>query len=414
MKFTCDYATLVENLSDISTVAEDSMLKDDTKNVIFKFDADGTVTLLGIVPQMLIFKRFIEKDKYRLEFSDAEKEGFQTQINNGGVASSLYFQIKSKELTGFLNSYKSVRRTQVDEVSLETTDKGAIRCTVLERDKDEDGYVAEDAKKHLSYWSFNNIPLRQNQMADITIKAPEEQLISVDNRFINLYTKNLVPIMQSGGTNLYSFLACGSDYIVAFDNAFTVLMANNQEGFKDVFSNMRLSYRAVSFMDKVIAVNQDILVCKTEKHLYFKTANSEAFISYDTKLPDYAAYANAYKKDHAVVLDRIYVKDILKRLALVNESIEVTINPELNIVNLKNSKFSQDIEIMSAKAMEEMGTIHFKIAPDKLNACIIGNDAEFNFDVRIYFTRQPDGKKIAIIFTDGTGAWFSVVRVNTY
>lgn len=65
MKFTCDYATLVENLSDISTVAEDSMLKDDTKNVIFKFDVDGTVTLLGIVPQMLIFKRFIEKDKYR-------------------------------------------------------------------------------------------------------------------------------------------------------------------------------------------------------------------------------------------------------------------------------------------------------------------------------------------------------------
>ena len=413
MKFTCDYATLVENISDIATVAEDSMLKDETKNVIFKFDADGTVTLLGIVPQMLIFKRFIERDKYRLDFSAEENERFQEQINNGGVASSLYFQIKSKELTGFLNSYKSVRRTQVDEVSLEVTDRGAIRCTVLEREKDEDGYVGEDAKQHLSFWSFNNIPIKQNQLVDITIKAPEQQLVSIDNRVINLYTKNLVPIMQNGGTNLYSFLTCGDDYIVAFDNAFTVLMANNQEGFKDVFSNMRLSYRAVSFMDKIIAVNQDILVCKTEKHLYFKTVNSEAFISYDTKLPDYAPYANAYQKDHAIVLDRIYIKDILKRLSLVNESIEVTINPELNVVNLKNSKFSQDIDIMSAKAMEEMGVVHFKIAPDKLNSCIIGNDAEFNYDVRIYFTRQPNGK-VAIIFTDGTGAWFSVVRVSTY
>lgn len=413
MKFTCDYTTLVSNLADISTVAEDTMLKDDTKNVIFKFDADGKVTLLGIVPQMLIFKRFIESDMYRLEFSDAEKENFQNQINNGGVASSLYFQIKSKELTGFLNSYKSVRRTQVEEVSFEITERGAIRCTVLEKDKDEEGYVADDAKVHLSYWSFNSIPIKQNQMMDITIKAPEQQLVSVDNRMINLYTKNLLPIMQSGGTNLFSYLACGSDYIVAFDNAFTVLMNNNQEGFKDVFSNMRLSYRAVSFMDKIIAVNEDILVCKTDHHIYFKTNNSEAFISYDTKLPDYKAYAETYKKDHAIVLDRIYIKDILKRLALVNESIEVTVNPELNIVNLKNSKFTQDIEIMTSKAMDEMGTIHFKIAPDKLNSCIIGNDAEFNFDVRIYFTVQPNGK-VAVIFTDGTGTWFSVVRVSTY
>lgn len=413
MKFTCDYTTLVSNLADISTVAEDTMLKDDTKNVIFKFDADGKVTLLGIVPQMLIFKRFIESDMYRLEFSDAEKENFQNQINNGGVASSLYFQIKSKELTGFLNSYKSVRRTQVEEVSFEITERGAIRCTVLEKDKDEEGYVADDAKVHLSYWSFNSIPIKQNQMMDITIKAPEQQLVSVDNRMINLYTKNLLPIMQSGGTNLFSYLACGSDYIVAFDNAFTVLMNNNQEGFKDVFSNMRLSYRAVSFMDKIIAVNEDILVCKTDHHIYFKTNNSEAFISYDTKLPDYKAYAETYKKDHAIVLDRIYIKDILKRLALVNESIEVTVNPELNIVNLKNSKFTQDVEIMNSKAMDEMGTIHFKIAPDKLNSCIIGNDAEFNFDVRIYFTVQPNGK-VAVIFTDGTGTWFSVVRVSTY
>lgn len=413
MKFTCDYTTLVSNLADISTVAEDTMLKDDTKNVIFKFDADGKVTLLGIVPQMLIFKRFIESDMYRLEFSDAEKENFQNQINNGGVATSLYFQIKSKELTGFLNSYKSVRRTQVEEVSFEITERGAIRCTVLEKDKDEEGYVADDAKVHLSYWSFNSIPIKQNQMMDITIKAPEQQLVSVDNRMINLYTKNLLPIMQSGGTNLFSYLACGSDYIVAFDNAFTVLMNNNQEGFKDVFSNMRLSYRAVSFMDKIIAVNEDILVCKTDHHIYFKTNNSEAFISYDTKLPDYKAYAETYKKDHAIVLDRIYIKDILKRLALVNESIEVTVNPELNIVNLKNSKFTQDIEIMTSKAMDEMGTIHFKIAPDKLNSCIIGNDAEFNFDVRIYFTVQPNGK-VAVIFTDGTGTWFSVVRVSTY
>lgn len=414
MKFTCDYLNLVQNLSDISTVAEDSMLKEEAKNIIFKFDSDGSVTLLGIVPQMLIFKRFVERDKYRLEFTDTENQNFQAQLNESGVASSLYFQLKSKELTSFLNSYKSVRRTQVDEVTFEITDRGAIRCTVLEREKDDDGYVSDDAKQHLSHWVFNNIPIRQNQLPDITITAPDGELVSVDNRCINLYTKNLVPIMQSGSTNLYSSLACGEDYIVAFDGAFTALMANNQEGFKDVFSNMCLSYRAVSFMDKVIAVNEDILVCKSDRHLYFKTSNSEAFITYTTNLPAYKAYADAFKKDHAVVLDRIYIKDILKRLSLVNESIEVTVDPETNLVNLKNSKFSQDVEILSSKAMDELGKIRYKIAPDKLTSCIIGNDAEFNYDVRIYFSRQSDGKKIAIIFTDGTGAWFSVLRANTY
>lgn len=413
MKFTCDYATLVSNLADVSTVVDDTLLKEDMKNIIFKFDNTGDVTLLGIVPQMLIFKRSIDKSMYRVEFTDAEKQVFEQQIQTGGVALPLYFQLKSKELTGFLNSYKSVRRTQVEEVTLEINERGNIRCTVLEKEKDEDGYVADDAKAHLSYWIFNNIPIKPSMMNDISLKAPEAELLGVDSRAINLYTKNLFPIMQSGGTNLYSYMTFGEDYVVAFDNAFTALMLNNVEGFRDVFSNIRLSYRAISFMDKIIAVCETISVCKTDHHIYFRTDDSEAFITYDTKLPDYSPYANAYVKDHAIVLDRVYIKDILKRLSLVNESIEFTINPETNTVNMKNSKFSQDVEIIQQKAMEEMGTLHFKIAPDKLNASIIGNDVDFPSDVRVYFAKQPNGKT-AVIFTDSTGTWFSVVRVSTY
>lgn len=392
MKLICNYDTLISNVVEVATVTDDSLLKDDAKNIIFQFR--GTqVTLLGIAPQTITLKRTLPVEGYHVEFAEGED-----------TTNPLYFQLRSKELISFLNTYKSTRRTQAQEVTLELNAQGAVRCTVLEVDKDD------ESKHHLSYWSFVNYPIKPNQLKEVNIDAPQVQLQVIDPRVINLYTKNLFPVMQAG-VSLYSNLVFGEDYVVAFDAAFTVLMANQDE-FKSVFGGVRLGYRSVAFIDKIIAPCDDIRACRTDRHIYICTPNSEVFISYDAKLPDYTAYASIYKKDHAIVLDRVYIKDIIKRLSLVNENIEVIVNPETNMVTLRNSKFSQDIEIMQTKAMSELGVLRFKIAPDKLNAGIIGNDADFPSDVRMYFVEQ--GNKVAVIFTDSTGAWFTVVRVNTY
>lgn len=393
MKLICTYNSLVSNLADVAGVVEDQMLNDDMKNAIFKLESkDGLskVTLIGAT-QLITFRRELDANDFRLEFTEEEQ-----------ATGVVFFQIKSKELNGFLNSYKSSRRTTVEEVTFTFTERGKILCQVLEKDK------TEDERPYLSNWVFNNIPIKENMMPMINLVGADKT-VALNKANILLPTKTLLNVLTNV-TSLYGQMIVGEDYAVAFNPAFVTLMNNTmREG--GVFENIKLSYKALSFMDKVICTEDVVEVAKSEQHIYFKTSNSEAFVRYDTKLADYATYMDIFKKDYAVCVDRIFLKDILKRLSLVNEAIEVTIKPEENTVEFKNTKFQQEIPIIQQKDIAQFGTLTFKIMPDVLDKAIIGTDEEFGSYTFIYYCPQQGGKA-SIVFADDLTCWYSVVKVN--
>lgn len=415
LKFSCEYNELLTKLKDVSIVAEDALSNEDLKNIIFRFERGEDkvrVKLVG-VNQLITYRRAIEDDKYSVVIED------DTSGND-----VFYLQIKSKELISFLDSYKSVRKTHVEEVTFENDGTTLIRCSVLERDNDT-------GNPHISGWSFSNIGIKPNMIGNIELKNNSTELTCVPCRNILVHTRNLSPIMQNG-TNLYSNLQMDSEYVVAFNQAYTVLMRNVM-ALDGVLAGLKLSFRAVSFMDKIICndpINDDehstfneatgfdepydyVNISKTETHLYFQTKSGEAFIIYDTKLADYQTAAKMFVKEHAIVIDRIYLKDILKRLSLVNDMVEFYIQPSDGVVKLSNSKYSQDIPILQSKGLDSIGSVGFKIMPDILSKAIIGDDNEFSESTFVYYCPQPNGSAI-IAFADDSGSWFSIVRVNTH
>lgn len=393
MKVTFNYEGLLQNLIDLSLVVEDVMSSDDMKNVIFKFTKDS-ISLVGI-NQLVTFKRELPSDIYRLEISDEELKD--------GVA---YIQVKSKEIIGYLSSYKSLRRTEVEEVELNLVNNLTIVCKVAERD-------LENGQTYLSSYNFNNIPIKPNIINNINLSAPEDiesEVVPMVN--ILFHTRNMLPIMKND-TGLFGQLVFGEDgVVVAFSAAFTTFMQNK---LPSSFSGIKLSYRAISFIDKIFANDEQVTCKKLDRYLYLRSeeTNSEAFIVYDSKLPNYAMTKELFVKDHAFVLDRVYLKDILKRLSLVNESIEVKIKCDEDIIEVKNSKFHQTIPILQKKALDEYNQISFKILPDTLNKVIIGSDDEFSSQSFVYYCPQPNGDAV-LIFADSSGQWFSAVKVRPY
>lgn len=416
MKFSCDYNVLLANLKDVSSVVEDALSSDDLKNIIFRFTkvADKVQVCLIGINQLITFRRSIAEDSYTAELADNEP-------NDKGV---FYIQLKSKELLAFLDSYKGLRRTHVEEVTFENLDAMNIKCSILEKDNDTDA-------PYVSGWTFNNIGIKPNMLGAIELQQPEAELHCIPCRNILVHTRNLVPIMQNG-TNLYSNMQMDSDHVVAFNPAYTTIMSNMMN-IGDVLSGLKLSYRGVSFMDKILCgdpYNDEdhaefnevtgfdepydyVNIAKTETHIFFKTKNSEAFIRYDTKLANYESTARMFVKDHAIVIDRVYLKDILKRLSLISDLVEFNIKCKENCVELKNTKYSQDIPILQSKGLDEYENIKFKIMPDVLNKAIIGDDAEFSGSTFVYFCPQANGSAM-IVFADDSGTWFSIVKVKTY
>ena len=416
MKFSCDYNTLLTKLKYFTSVVEDALSNDDLKNIIFKFikcDDKVRVKLVGI-NQLITFRRSLEDDCYTAELEDSE-------FNDKNI---FYIQLKSKELLAFLDSYKGLRKTHVEEVTFENLDAMNIKCSILEKDNDTDA-------PYVSGWVFNNIGIKPNMIGAIELTEPETELHCIPCTNILVHTRNLVPIMQNG-TNLYSNMQMDSSHVVAFNPAYTTVMTNMMN-IGDVLTGLKLSYRGVAFMDKILCgdpYNDDehaqfnettgfdepydyVKIAKTETHIFFRTKNSEAFIRYDTKLANYETTAKMFVKDHAIVIDRIYLKDILKRLSLINDMIEFNIKCTDNCVELKNSKYSQDIPILQSKGLEDYQNIKFKIMPDVLNKAIIGDDAEFSDSTFVYFCPQQNGNAM-IVFADDSGTWFSIVKVKTY
>ena len=169
-----------------------------------------------------------------------------------------------------------------------------------------------------------------------------------------------------------------------------------------------LSYKAVSFIDKIICTDDFIQLGKTQTHMYFKTDSSESFIQYESKLANYQPYVDMFVREHAVSMDRIYLKDVLKRFSLVDENIECSIKADEDIIGLRNTKYEQELDLLQKKAMDEFGVVKFKILPAVLDKAIIGSDMEFSQELFIYYNKESG----VLVFSDDSGAWFTVVRVK--
>lgn len=383
MVLHCDYEALVKNLTDIAEVVEDKLSNEDLRNVIFVL-GEADMKMVGI-NQLITFERKLSPEHFAYE-------GDKCKI-----------QLKSKELLDFLNSYRTLRKTRIDEVTLESGQNGTIICKVLELDID-------DNTPTVSTWSFTNIPIKPNIDAELTKERPEiESMEAVDTNSLLFYTRNLGVLLQAG-TNLYSHLLFGEDYVVVFSTSHLSFMKNI---LGDVFKGVKLSYRAVGFMDKVICAEPTVNVAKLPtSQLLLETETSTAFIRFTDKLPDYNSYLElASKKDMAISLDRIYLKDILKRLRLLNNTVEFILGDDE--LTLKNTKFSQSMQIMRSKGMEDVEKRCFKIMPDVLERSILGNDDEFSGELFLYYCVQK-ANQVMLVLSDDSGTWFSALNIKPY
>lgn len=391
MKLRVHFDRLVEKLEDVSTVVDDAMLDESVKNIIFKL-GNKSLMLAGYNPRAIC--------RTMLDPVDIETEFAEGELPESGV---IYFQIKAKELNTFLNTFKGLKQTEAETCEFETFNN-RIRLNVTEVPKDAE----KEYLRQTSRWIFDTLPVKDYIIDEINTEIDSNKLENVASDDVLLYLSSLTPLLQSnGGDNLPSKMHFSENYVFTI-STFATLFENV---LPEAFKNIVLTYSSISFLKKVVEKNDVIFVSKTDTHLIIRVDDSEAFLRFQIKMPDCSLYVNSFKKDHAVVIDRQYFKDVLKRFTLVNEAITFEVKPSTNTITLSNTKSTQDIPLLQIKNMEQLEGIKFKLAWQILSKAIIGDDSVFSEQLFVYIVpNQKSG--YTLIFSDNSGKWFSMIQVR--
>lgn len=417
MRFSCSYSKLVAYLDDIAGVVEDSLVQEDAKNVIMRIAKDEeeniSVSFMGISSQ-IIFRRFIEPEDYQLDLNPGD-------LNSDGI---MLLMFKSKDMRGALGTYKSVRTTKVEDVILEVV-HAKLQVVVEEtRIYSEEQMMelmaqpdGEDiiARRYPSKWMLDMLTVKPAQLSTINLQAGDVEVTAFQKEFLQLHLQNLLPIVTSG-TTAYSYVNFGEDFIIAQAASLHVLMKNRiTEG--GIFTNIRLVHRCFAFLDKLVTAASSIEVAKLDKYLYIRTENSESFLRYENRAVIPPTILKTFTRDHVVTVDRIYLKDVLKRFSYRNDTILTTLKPEEGVLHVANSVIEQDLTINFQRGLEELSGLSFRVMPSVIDRAIIGSDDKFIMpdvqyggDVFFYFCKGV--KDYALVFSDASGGWHSVCTVK--
>lgn len=426
MRLSCQYDILLSVLQDVASVVEDALADAETQNIIFRFtlDENGTpsIKFVGYSPAIIYKRVFGDEKAYSLSL---EKE----DVNESGVA---YFQIKSKDLLGFLNSYKSLKRTAVKEVIFEPV-HGKIRCTVIETPiiSDEKQQEIEAARMYdpeyvdpveeqefVSQYMFSTPPLKPNIIQRIEYEAPTEGYQELEDADLKVYTETMLKNLENSPT-LFGMLCFLPSHVGISTRSFTSVMVNfTMKGEEEsVFSNIGLQYKVMLFISKIVCRCRYFKVAKTANKLFFQLDTGEACVEYITKgLKGFDNHRALFKKDSYFVLDKLYFRDILKRLALSESSIRFCVHAADGKLSLENDVYSQDIEFLSSQNIDGYESLHFTVMPNNANEALLETEKFLpdEDDMYVYLCEADKKDQVYVCFSDKRALWFSMLKTKTY
>jgi len=375
MKISVNFEEFNKVLNYVYAILSDKSVEDKVKNVIFLV-SKNELTLVG-------YNSFT--------FSRTKLDNVEcTDISDSGWE----FQIRAAEINKIMLSYSNLFKTKVETIDIE--DSGVrIKITVHEEPKDEKDYkLAQD-----SVFEVENAPIIAKVLSDVKTEFPES-VKSVISGDLMLYLSSLLPMMSNDTNNsTASKLMMSDDYIFTMSSSASAFMKNQ---LSNEFKDITLGYSSVGFLKKMCEGSEVISVSKTDKYLCIESGNTQAFMRYKPIKINYKAYIERRTKEKGIVVDRLYMKDVFKRMLNTSNDGKMFISSDSSLT-VSNDVFQQEVPLENVKA----GTvgISFKFSVPILSSLILGSDEVFSGDLFIYFVETA--RSYVIYVQDKSGVWFA-------
>lgn len=381
MKAKISYSELVSVLGYVNTILSDKTVDDKMKNVIFLVEKDE-VTVVGYSP--IVFARTNMSD---IEVSDVED--------------NWDFQVKSSDLNKILASFTNLYKTKVDYIELEKIETNSkIIVTIHEEALKEE----DDRLSQTSRFLLDNIPIMESVKKEIYMDFPEETDI-VPSEELLIYINSLYPLMSNdSASSLVSKLNFSEEYVFVNASYINSFMKNK---LTDSFKGLTLGYSSIAFLKKLCEGVDGITCKKIERYLCVESGVTEAFIKYQKVKVKPDTYVKRFSNENGIVLDRLYLKDVLKRMLVASQDGVAKVT-DLGL-EVSNNNFSQILPLEKVKG--DVENLSFKLSVPVFMKTILGDDNIFPDKVFLYFVKTGSNGYLLFV-RDATGGWFSTIQVR--
>lgn len=378
--FFVEYDSLVGLLSHATSVTSDSALKDSDKTVVFMIHEDGDSIIAAKNSDLMV----------RVAFTPEKVE------KAGNI------QINSSELAKILGTYTSLSRTKVDSVEFRENET-RVQVIVHESDLDEE----QDLFGGVTSYSLDNIKIKDRLLDDLKLKFEEDSAESVNVTELDMVLSTLIPVMDSKKGVNNNFIHFADDVIFVMDTRCQVFYKNI---LPEVLHNVSLRYTSVSYMKKMSETSNHLLMVLQGNKFAVRSEDGsiEAFINYIPVRFNYKPTYGGITKANGVILDRKFLKDILRRLSTMGADATFTIKEDG--VHIRTNDFSRVMPINNAKG-DIMG-IEFKMKTSLLSYMIVGDDSIMSSDLFLYLEKATRGVGYQLSVSDDSGAFISNARIS--
>lgn len=380
MKIKVKFEELVNTLGFASTILSDKSVEDRMKNIIFLVN-DGEVKVVGY--NAFTFSR---TELNTVETEDIPGNGWQ-------------FQVRSSNLEKILSSFSKLYKTKVNDVEFED-DGVRIKATLFEESiKEEDSRLSQKCE-----FQLENVPILGSVMKEINMEFPENPEV-VESAELFFYIESLLPLMSNDSASKNeSKLNFAPDYVFVMSAQMSAYFKNK---LPDAFKQLTLSYSSVNFLKKLTEGTTDVQICRIDKYLCIQSENTEAFMKYQNIKIKYQAYLDRLNTEKGIVVDRLYLKDVLHRMSSISPDGKMLITEDGDL-EVTNSNFHQVIPLIKVK--EGTAGISFNLPVAFFEKSIAGRDDVFSGELFIYFV--PTARGYSVFMKDKTGAWLSNTTVT--
>lgn len=377
--FFLDYDNLVYLLDNATSVTSDSALKDADKTIFFLIKDEGESIAVAKNSDLFIRVRFTP---------ELVKEAGNVQVN-------------SSELSKILGTFSNLSRTRVESIEFKVH-KSKVQVIVHESALDED---YQDFAGDTSY-SLDSINIKEKTLQDISVEFDDENAVDVDSMELDIVLSTLLPIMDSKKGLNNNQIHFASDQIFVMDNRSQIFYKNI---LPEVFGNSSFRYTSVAYMRKLIQTSNHLRVVISGNKFAIRSESGEveAYINQLGVRFNYKPTLEKITKENGIILDRAFLKDIIRRLSIMGSDPKVSIQEDG--VHITTESFSRVIPISNSKGNVE--GMEFKVNSSLLASMIIGDDSVMSNNLFLYLEPvKPRGIQLTI--SDDSGAFLSNTKVS--
>lgn len=415
MKISIKYDVVDKALHTLMPIINDKLLAEDLKNVTLHVKGDvgklvaTSTQITSAVDTDLNEVIFEEEDIVDID-ADGNKEAF--------------IQIRAKELDNILSTFKGLKRTKVTNIVF-NVDETSVVMDVYEEAIDAN---MPNADKYKRVTKFRLVRLRIRGILLDEIKSVQNkptESVGIPTDELDLFVNSLLPNIKNEKRDTFNTINFNEKYIYTTSSSYVAVMTNtfpivekdeegNDRGLGiECMQGFRLQNSKADFLKSFL---NDV-----DKVEFTKTAMTRGGVLLTIVKPgaiatlkcpdmsrvrDISSEISDLSELKGIEVDKIYLIDVLKRVKLSSDIINVEVDTLNRLMKLKSKTVVQELPILSNNGGE--GIYKFTLKVDVVDSLIFAHSNDFDDTLKMVF--RNEGNTVTLICSDRSNMWQTVIK----